>query len=404
MFFISSSGIIIKKYKLNISFIASTFSFLMVFAASAAPIPLYDIYRQEDGLTYNDLALTAVVYFIGAITALLIFGRISNHLGRKPVAFLIFALTFIATLMLLDIDSAKSLIIARLLLGIACGLASSAISSYIADSAHGLPSWIPSAIISNSPMVGLTLGALMSGSLVEFAPYPRALCYVVILFVIGLCTILIMFSKESIKKNKGLIKSLKPKFSLPQTDKKLYLIAASTFVATWSMGAFYQAFGPSIAVEQLDTHSTLMIAILFSSYLLPSAIGGPLTSKLSPASAQRIGMIIFTLAVFGILASLKLSMISLFILFSVIAGASQGAVLTGSIRSLLADISIKQRAGVLSLIYATSYTGAAVSSFIAGQLSHYMNLFYVSIFYGILALIVCISTLIFAKNPKHVNL
>jgi MFS family permease len=376
----------------------------MVFAASAAPIPLYDIYRQEEGLTYNDLALTAVVYFIGAITALLIFGRISNHLGRKPVAFLIFALTFVATLILLDIDSAKPLITARLLLGFACGLASSAITSYIADSAYGLPSWLPATIISNSPMVGLTLGALMSGSLVEFAPYSRTLCYIVILVILTLCTLLIMMSNESVQKSEGLIKSFKPKFSLPQADKRLYPIAASTFVATWAMGAFYQAFGPSIAVDQLGTHSTLMVAILFSSYLLPSAIGGPLTAKLTSANAQRIGMVIFTFAVFGILASLKLSMISLFILCSAIAGASQGAVLTGSIRSLLADINIKQRAGVLSLIYATSYTGAAVSSFIAGQLSHYMNLFHVSIFYGVLAFIVCIITLIFAKNPKHTNL
>ncbi len=376
----------------------------MVFAASAAPIPLYDIYRQEEGLTYNDLALTAVVYFIGAITALLIFGRISNHLGRKPVAFLIFALTFVATLILLDIDSAKPLIIARLLLGFACGLASSAITSYIADSGHSLPSWLPATIISNSPMVGLTLGALMSGSLVEFAPYSRTLCYIVILVILTLCTLLIMMSNESVQKSEGLIKSFKPKFSLPQADKRLYPIAASTFVATWAMGAFYQAFGPSIAVDQLGTHSTLMVAILFSSYLLPSAIGGPLTAKLTSANAQRIGMVIFTFAVFGILASLKLSMISLFILSSAIAGASQGAVLTGSIRSLLADINIKQRAGVLSLIYATSYTGAAVSSFIAGQLSHYMNLFHVSIFYGVLAFIVCITTLIFAKNPKHTNL
>jgi len=376
----------------------------MVFAASAAPIPLYDIYRQEEGLTYNDLALTAVVYFIGAITALLIFGRISNHLGRKPVAFLIFALTFVATLILLDIDSATPLIIARLLLGFACGLASSAITSYIADSGHGLPSWLPATIISNSPMVGLTLGALMSGSLVEFAPYSRTLCYIVILVILTLCTLLIMMSNESVQKSEGLIKSFKPKFSLPQADKRLYPIAASTFVATWAMGAFYQAFGPSIAVDQLGTHSTLMVAILFSSYLLPSAIGGPLTAKLTSANAQRIGMVIFTFAVFGILTSLKLSMISLFILSSAIAGASQGAVLTGSIHSLLADINIKQRAGVLSLIYATSYTGAAVSSFIAGQLSHYMNLFHVSIFYGVLAFIVCITTLIFAKNPKHTNL
>lgn len=392
-----------KKYNNMIGFFASTFSFLMVFAASATPIPLYDIYRQSDGLTYYDLALTAVVYFVGAITALLIFGRISNHLGRKPVALLIFLLTFIAIVILLDVNSATSLIIGRLILGFACGLASSALTSYIADSGASLPHWVPSAVISNSPMVGLTIGAIVSGSLVEFAPYPRVLCYVVILIILCICTFLIILSKETVEKSSGVIASFKPKFSLPHADKRLFPIAAITFVSTWAMGAFYQAFGPSIAVDKLGTHSTLMIGILFSSYLLPSAIGGPLTAKFTPANIQRLGMIVFTLAVFGIISSLKFSNITIFIICSVIAGASQGAVLTGSIRSLLADIKLKERAGVLSLIYAVSYTGAAIPSFIAGQLSHYMDLFHVSLFYGFLALLACFFTLLFARNPKHLK-
>lgn len=392
-----------QKTNTKIGFFASTISFLMVFAASATPIPLYDIYRQEDGLTYNDLALTAVVYFIGAITALLIFGRISNHLGRKPVAFIIFALTAIATIILFDVDSATPLIIGRLLLGLACGLASSAITSYIADSGSFLPHWVPSAVISNSPMTGLTIGAIVSGSLVEFGSYPRTLCYVVVLIVLAICTILIALSEETVKKTPGLVSSFKPKFSLPQADKRLFPIAAVTFVSTWAMGAFYQAFGPSVAVDQLGTHSTLMIGILFSSYLLPSAIGGPLTAKLTPANAQRIGMVMFTVGVMGIITSLKFSSITMFLVCSALAGASQGAALTGSIRSLLADVKISQRAGILSLIYAVSYTGAAVPSFISGQLSHYMDLFHVSMFYGVIAIIACSLTLIFARNPKHVD-
>jgi MFS family permease len=392
-----------KKASLNISFIAASISFLMVFAASATPIPLYDIYRIEEHLTYNDLALTAVVYFIGAITALLFFGRISNHLGRKPVAFIIFALTTIATIMLLDVNSAEILIFARLLLGLACGLASSSITSYIVDNGTSLPQWIPAAIVSNSPMIGLTIGALISGSLVQFAPYQRVLCYVFILVVLTICTILIAYSEETVQKTPGLLKSLKPKFSLPIKSKKFFPIAAVTFVSTWAMGAFYQAFGPSIAVDQLGTHNTLIIAILFGSYLLPSAIGGPISAKLEPADAQRFGMFCFSIGVMGIIFSLKISSLWLFILSSAVAGASQGAVLTGSIRSVMKDVTIQERAGILSLIYATSYAGAAIPSFIAGQMSHYMDLFHVSIFYGVLAISACILTLIFARKPKLVE-
>lgn len=187
--------------KTRIGFFAATFSFLMVFAASATPIPLYDIYRQDEGLTYNDLALTAVVYFIGAITALLIFGRISNYLGRKIVAFIIFGLSAISISLLFNINSATPLIIARLLLGLACGLASSSLTSYIIDNGSSLPQWLPAAIVSNSPMVGLTIGALFSGAFVQFAPYPRSLSYIAILIILAICTILIALSPETIKKS-----------------------------------------------------------------------------------------------------------------------------------------------------------------------------------------------------------
>ncbi len=373
----------------------------MVFAASATPIPLYDIYRQADGLSYGDLALTAVVYFIGAITALLIFGRISNHLGRKPVTFLAFGLAAVASVILLDVSSGTPLIIARLLLGFACGLTSSAIAAYIVDSAASLPHWVPAAVVSNSPMVGLTIGAITSGALVEYGPYPRVLPYIVILSVLAICTLLIILSKETVEKNSGVVASLHPRFSLPQADRRLYPIAATTFVSTWALGGFYQAFGPSITVNYLGTHSTLMVALVFSSYLLPSAIGGPLSARLSPANAQRIGMVVFTFGVVGILAALKSSMIGLFLIASAVAGASQGAALTGSIRSLLVDITPQDRAGVLSLIYATSYTGAAVTSFIAGELSHFMNLFEIAISYGFLAVVGCVIVLLFARNPKY---
>ena len=69
----------------------ATLSLLLVFAASAAPIPLYDVYHRDFGVTYNALALTSVFYFVGAVSALIFFGRISNHLGRKPLALLVSA-------------------------------------------------------------------------------------------------------------------------------------------------------------------------------------------------------------------------------------------------------------------------------------------------------------------------
>lgn len=68
------------------TFLGASLSLLVVYAASASPIPLYGLYRAEDGLSYSDLSLSAVIYFVGAVTALLVFSRVSSHLGRRPMS------------------------------------------------------------------------------------------------------------------------------------------------------------------------------------------------------------------------------------------------------------------------------------------------------------------------------
>ncbi|MCM2971405.1 hypothetical protein [Larsenimonas suaedae] len=68
-----------------LGFWAASLSLMAVFAASATPIPLYALYQSAHGLSYADLSLTAVFYFVGAITALLVFGRVSNYVCLKPV-------------------------------------------------------------------------------------------------------------------------------------------------------------------------------------------------------------------------------------------------------------------------------------------------------------------------------
>lgn len=41
------------------TFLGASLSLLVVYAASATPIPLYGLYRAEDGLSYGDLRADA---------------------------------------------------------------------------------------------------------------------------------------------------------------------------------------------------------------------------------------------------------------------------------------------------------------------------------------------------------
>jgi MFS family permease len=176
--------------------------------------------------------------------------------------------------------------------------------------------------------------------------------------------------------------------------------ASATFVATWALGGFYQAFGPSVASDQLGTNSALIAAVVFASLMAPSAIGAPLSGRSTPATAQRVGMVIFLAAVVVILISLRLGIVAAFIAASAVAGTAQGATFAGSMRALLAGAGPAERAGTLSAIYLISYGGAAIPSLIAGQLSRTLNLFDIALGYGALAALACAVTLATARGPR----
>jgi MFS family permease len=287
-----------------------------------------------------------------------------------------------------------------MLQGIGCGLASSALAAFIVDSAPTSPSWMASVVTTGSPMVGLTLGALVSGALAEYGPAPRTLIYVVAAGVLFACMIPIIAASETVARAPGALAALRPQVRVPAAARRLLPAASAIFVATWALGGFYQAFGPSVAADQLGTTNTLIAAVIFASLMAPSAIGAPLAGRTTPAGAQRIGIFVFFAAVVAILLSLHAGAVVPFVIASAVAGAAQGTTFAGSMRALLAEATAAERAGVLSAIYLISYGGAAIPGVIAGQLSRTLSLFDIALGYGALAALACAVTLVAARDPR----
>jgi MFS family permease len=249
-------------------------------------------------------------------------------------------------------------------------------------------------------MVGLTIGALGSGALVQYGPHPRSLVYLIGAVLLALCALLVALGRETAERTGGAAASLRPQLRVPPAARRFLPVASAIFVATWALGGFYQAFGPTVAADQLGTRNTLVAAIVFASLMVPSAVGAPLSGRLTPAVAQRIGMLTFFLALLAILVSIRTGAIALFLLASLAAGAAQGATFAGSLRALLAKTTPAERAGLLAAVYAISYSGAAVPAVIAGQLARTLSLFEISLGYGALAAAACIVTLAAARNPQ----
>jgi MFS family permease len=386
-----STTAILKQKK--IGFIGATCSLAVVYAASSAPIPLYTIYRQAKGFTSVDFSLSTVSYFAGTVIALLMFARLSNHLGRRPVTLAALGLTFIGCLVFAYISNVPMFLIGRLIQGVACGLASSTISAYVMDNAPVTPGGVGAAVTSGAPMIGLAVGAFGSGALKEYGMGSLALIFGIIIVMIVCCALLIAAGPETVTRTGGAIASLVPQIRVPKELRRLLPAASSTFVGTWAIGGFYQAFSSSMAAEQLHTTNTLVAAAVFACLMAPNAIGGSLVGRMKSDMAQRIGMVAFCLSVVAILISLKAGVILPFLAASVFAGVAWGAAFTGSMRGLLDKTSKAERAGVLSTVFLISYSGAALPNLIVGRLANSFSLFEIAEGYGLLVAVACILTL-----------
>ena len=368
------------------AFASAVVSLTAAFAASACPIPLFNTYRAEQGFTNADISLAVVAYFVGTITALLVLGRLSGHLGRRPTSLATLGLLVAGCVLLLNVHDIGWLIGGRLLMGLGAGLASSALTSYIVDAAPSAPVWVASVASSQAPMLGLTLGAVGSGALVQYGPWPRTLVYLVMIAALLASASLIVASPETAPRTPGAWRSLRPRVHLPRRVRHLLPVAASILLATWATGAFYQAFVPALTQEQLGTQNALVIGLVFSAYMAPSVIGAPIGGRFAPATAQRLGMVIFLIGMVAILTALSLSTLALFVAGNLIAGGGQGIAVSATIRGLLHRSTIADRSPIFAAIYLLSYTGAAVPGLIAGQLSHTLTMTEIALGYGGLAL------------------
>src|SRR6266849_4408326 len=113
--------------RLKLSHAASFWLLATVFAfflfAAGAPSPLYVVY--EAMWHFSSLTLTAIfgVYALALLAALLTTGRLSDHLGRRPVVLLALVVQIVSMVAFIAARGVGMLFAARVLQGLGTGLA-----------------------------------------------------------------------------------------------------------------------------------------------------------------------------------------------------------------------------------------------------------------------------------------
>ncbi|MBB5575018.1 MULTISPECIES: MFS transporter [Rhizobium] len=357
------------------------------FAASSAPTPLYRIYQQVFAFSPVLITVIFAVYAFALLISLLIVGSISDHLGRRPVIFASLILNMVAMALFLMADGPNWLIAARIVQGFATGAAASSIGAALVD----LDPIKGSITNSLAPLTGMAIGALGTSLLVQFAPTPTLLVYIVMLALLALQAVLLWLVPETTRRRSGLLASLKPEVAVPQQVRRTLLALTPINVAVWALGGFYLSLVPSLVSATTGSTAPLVGGSVVAALTISGAAAVFLLRKRSAATAMTLGIPSMTLGILTVIAGVHAAQVSILALGTLIAGAGFGATFLGTVRSIMPLAKPDERAGLLSAFYIQSYLAFSLPAILAGFLSKAVGFTATTDIYAaaILALIIC---------------
>src|SRR4051794_31557571 len=148
-------------------------------AASSAPTPLYRLYQDTMGLSPATVTFIFAVYVLGMVGAFLTLGRLSDYIGRRPMILAALVVNLFSLAIFIKAGHAGDLAIARLLQGVATGVAMTTLGATIVDTQPHHSATLNGV----TGFIGLTAGSLLAGALIAWAPLPTQLVYAVLLAI-----------------------------------------------------------------------------------------------------------------------------------------------------------------------------------------------------------------------------
>lgn len=337
--------------------------------ASGTPSPLYGTYAELWGFSSLVLTLVYATYAFGVLATLVLAGRLSDEVGRRPVLIVATATLAVVTVPFMLADSVAWLFVARGIQGLATGLALSAASAALLDLhasrdpvAVGLTNGVASTI-------GMGTGVLTSAAIVQFLPAPRVLPYVLLLVLFLVALAGAWRLREPVAVAPGARFRLTPQRPyVPPVARRPFLLASLAVLSSWSIGGLLLSLGPQLSALVYHSDSHLVGGIAVFMLAASGAVSQLLFGRSAPWAAAVYGSLTMALGMGLVVAASASESALLFTLGAIVTGAGFGVAFLGALRTLSAAIPAEHRAATMSAFYVVAYGSISVPAVLAGVL------------------------------------
>jgi MFS family permease len=340
---------------------------------SAAPALTYPLYAREWNLT--PFATTAIfaIYPVFVVMTLVIFGNISDFIGRRETMLLGLAASIVGALIFSIAPDIDWVFAGRAFMGVGVGLSAGPSAAAVVEfSPPGKTAQAGSATAA-AQALGMMGAALIGGALIQYAPLPARLNFIVLTALLAALFAATWFMPNFTASHaRGKWKPRLP--AIPDGLFLTFVTATSSVTASYVLGAITLSLGAQVAQQVVASSNALVnggTIALFAFFM------AAVTFPARKLPANRV-MVLGTFA--AVASSALLALSAVFHLFSAYAVAQAGSgiayslLLLGGLSMINAHAPVTHRGATLSALFLVAYLAQAVVALALGKIATLSNL------------------------------
>jgi MFS family permease len=346
----------------SLAFALLAYAFAAIMVGTTLPTPMYALYAEHMHFAVLTTTVIYATYAGGVLFALLAFGRWSDAIGRRPVllAGVVFAVASAAVFLVAD--SVPMLLIGRVLSGLSAGLFTGTATAAVIEAAP--PNWRTraAAVATVANMGGLGIGPLLAGLLVQYAPAPLHLSFIVHIVLAVLAGIAVVVVPETSQRT-GSIGA--QRLSVPVEVRAVFVVASLAAFAGFAVTGLFAAVAPSFLSQVVGIDNHALAGLIACSIFAASAVAQVAASRMNPNRAVAVGCAILVVGMVILAVALQLSSLVGLIAAAVVAGIGQGISFSRGLAAVAERTPADRRAEVSSTYFVVAYV--AISLPVVGE-------------------------------------
>jgi MFS family permease len=356
------------------------------------PTPLYPIYEQELGFGGVMVTLVFAAYAVGVTAALLLFGRLSDQVGRRAVLLPGLVIAAVSSAVFLIPDSITALFVGRVLSGLSAGIFTGTATAALVDMAPEGRQDRYSLLGASVNMLGLGLGPVVAGALAEYAPAPLHLPYLVHIGMVLVAGVAVWMIAEPTETSEGPVSWRPQTVSVPPEVRGVFVRAAIAGFAGFAVLGLFTAVSPAFLTQVLGVPDHLVTGLVVFTLLGASTVGQVASSRVGLRPALLVGCAALVVGVLVVGAGIALATLWVLVAGAAVAGIGQGMSFRAGLGAVNAGSPPERRSEVASSFFLVLYVGISLPVIGEGVASAAFGLVTAGVvFAGIVALLALVA-------------